>query len=238
MAEKKSSTSKKKSTATAKKGTTKKKTTVSKKTKDQLYSELEMPDEVWDQQIEENTSQFLKFCAYRDMVYEMPTEKEQQDGKLPRIRLTAHRSLRKLADQLNLTNKKQLETLSAQFDWVSRCEAYDAYMERLNRRRNEDAIVKMREEHAAVAQQIIRKSTKRLLSLPEDEISATDLIRMFESGVKIERLSRGEATSNAKITGEATITHEGSVEHKPAFDLKALTDEELSSLESICGKFT
>ena len=238
MAEKKSTTPKKKSAAAEKRETAKKKTTVSKKTKEKLYSELEMPDEVWDQQIEESTSQFLKFCAYRDMVYEVPDEKERKDGKLPRLLFTARRSLRRLADQLGLTNKKQLEDLSTQFNWVSRCEAYDTYMERLNRRRNEEAIVKMREEHAAVAQQIIRKSTKRLLSLPEDEISATDLIRMFESGVKIERLSRGEATSNAKITGEATITHEGTVEHKPMIDLKALTDEELSSLESICGKFT
>ena len=238
MAEKKSTTPKKKPTAEEKKETAKKKRTVSKKTKDKLYSELEMPDEVWDQQIGESTSQFLKFCAYRDMVYEMPDEKDQKKGKLPRLILTSRRSLRRLADQLELTNKKQLEELSTNFSWVSRCEAYDTYMERLNRRRHEEAIVKMRDRHAEVAQQIIAKSTKRLLSLPEEDISATDLVRMFESGVKIERLSRGEATSNAKITGEATITHEGTVEHKPLIDLAALTDEELSSLESICGKFT
>lgn len=207
------------------------------KKSNKLYSKFDT-DEVWDQQIEENTSQFLKFCAYRDMIYEMPNEKDQKAGELPRLILTSRRSLRKLADQLKLTNKKQLEDLSAKFNWVSRCEAYDTYMERLNRRRNEENIVKMRERHAKVAQQIIAKSTKRLLSLPEDEISATDLIRMFESGVKIERLSRGEATSNAKITGEATITHEGTVEHKPGIDLSALTDEELNTLESICGKFT
>lgn len=207
------------------------------KTSNKLYSDLEMPGEVWEQQIDENADQFLKFCAYRDMVYEIPSEIDKKKGKLPRIVLTSKRSLRKLADQLNLTNKKQLETLSTKFNWVSRCEAYDTYMERLNRRRNEDAIIQMREIHADVARQLITKSTKRLLSLPDEDISATDLIRMFESGVKIERLSRGEATSNAKITGEATITHEGTVGHKPAFDLKALTDEELSSLESICGKF-
>lgn len=207
------------------------------KMSNRLYSKFGT-DEVWDQQIGESTSQFLKFCAYRDMVYETPNEKDQKDGKLPRLILTSRRSLRKLADQLKLTNKKQLEDLSAKFNWVSRCEAYDTHMERLNRKRNEDAIIQMHEIHADVAQQLITKSTNRLLSLPDEEFSATDLIRMFESGVKIERLSRGEATSNAKITGEATITHEGSVEHKPAFDLKALTDEELSSLESICGKFT
>lgn len=207
------------------------------KKSNKLYSKFDT-DEVWDQQIGESTPQFLKFCAYRDMVYEIPNEKDQKDGKLPRLILTSRRSLRKLADHLKLTNKKQLEDLSAKFNWVSRCEAYDTYMEHLNRKRNEDAIIQMREIHADVAQQLITKSTHRLLSLPDEEFSATDLIRMFESGVKIERLSRGEATSNAKITGEATITHEGTVEHKPGIDLSALTDEELNTLESICGKFT
>lgn len=173
-----------------------------------------MPENIWEKLPGENTNQYAKFCAYRDMAY--------QDGK----RLNK-RSLRKLATQLNLSTARPLETLSKKFDWVSRCEAYDLELDRRAREAQEMAIVKMREDHAAIASQMIRKATKRLLTIPEEEISTSDIVRMVDVGVKIERLSRGEATENQHISGEIN-TH-----HQESLDLSKLSDEDLHRLAEI-----
>lgn len=184
----------------------------------------EMPDDIWEQLPDENGNQYAQFCAYRDMAY--------QDGR----RLNK-RSLRKLAKQLYLKAAKPLEQLSQKFDWVSRCEAYDLEIDRKTREAQEAAIVKMRKDHADVAAQIVKKATKRLLTMPDDEISPADLVRLFDIGVKIERLSRGDTTSNAKISGEAKISHEGSVSlMRPEINLSDLSDEELKLLEQLLGK--
>lgn len=187
-------------------------------------AEREMPDEVWEQLPGENGNQYAQFCAYRDMAY--------QDW-----RRANKRSLRKLAKQLNLKAAKPLEQLSQKFNWVSRCEAYDLEIDRKTRETQEAEIIKMRKDHADVAAQIVRKATKRLLTMPDDEISPADLVRLFDVGVKIERLSRGDTTSNAKISGEAKITHDGALTLKhQEINLSDLSDSELKQLEELLGK--
>lgn len=73
--------------------------------------------------------------------------------------------------------------------------------------------------------------------MPDDEISPADLVRLFDVGVKIERLSRGDTTSNAKISGEAKITHDGALTLKhQEINLSDLSDSELKQLEELLGK--
>lgn len=183
-----------------------------------------MPEDIWEKLPGENVNQYAKFCKYRDMAY--------QDGR----RLNK-RSLRQLAVQLNLSSVRPLERLSKSFEWGKRCEAYDIEMDRKARSAQEEAIIKMRKDHADVAAQIVKKATKRLLTMPEEEISPSDLVRLFDVAVKIERLSRGDVTSNAKINGETKISHEGTVAvRKSDIDLSELSDKELTELEEILGK--
>ncbi len=98
--------------------------------------------------------------------------------------------------------------------------------------------MKMHEDHAAIAAQMLKKALKRISSLPEEDIAAADVVRMVDVGVKIERLSRGESTERQELSGEAAIHHSGKVAVTPenGVDLSALSDEELKNLEQLLDK--
>ncbi len=197
--------------------------------------------ELWEQQPGETSTLFAHFVYYRDMRYPKTTKQVKDadgnvkktttetvmDGTIPYV----NRSLRKTAEALGM-NKRTIANQSTKWDWVRRCEAYDAYVDRMNREANEAAIRKMKQEHALLAQQMLRKATIRLLTMPEEEIGAAELARMVDVGVKVERLSRGESTENQ------TVTHNGEVEVKKEapLDLSGLSNEELDQFEQLLEK--
>lgn len=189
--------------------------------------------EPWEQMTGETVQQYEKFCAYRDMRYIAPSG----TGDLPRLDFTRERSIRGLARQLGLS-RKTLEPLSARFQWVERCEAYDLYILSRLKEKGEAEILKMHENHAAIAAQMLKKAMRRLLTMQEEEIAASDMVRMVDVGVKIERLSRGESTERQEIGGETTVRHSGEVSVKPGngLDLSGLSDEELGNLEQLLSK--
>lgn len=189
--------------------------------------------EPWEQMTGETVQQYEKFCAYRDMRYIAPSG----TGDLPRLDFTRERSIRGLARKLGLS-RKTLEPLSARFQWVERCEAYDLYILRRLKEKGEAEILKMHENHAAIAAQMLKKAMRRLLTMQEEEIAASDMVRMVDVGVKIERLSRGESTERQEIGGETTVRHSGEVSVKPGngLDLSGLSDEELGNLEQLLSK--
>ena len=177
----------------------------------------------WDRIPGETPREYQKFCAYRDMnSSDIPIRK---------------RSLQRLAKELGLS-LDHLKKLSAKNDWVSRAAAYDEYLDELAREQNEAEIIKMRKNHALLASQMITKAAKRLLTMPEEEITAADLVRLVDVGVKIERLSRGESTENKQISGETTLKHTGAVTVKATneLNLSDLSDEELAQLEGLLEK--
>lgn len=192
------------------------------------------PEDIWEQMPGENIEQYMKFSAYRDMAYQPRTE--AKDVNCPSAFQRKKRSLRTLAKELHLSSVRPLEILSVKFNWTARCEAYDLDIDRRARQAQEEAVIKMREDHALLAAQMIRKATKRLLTIPEDEISASDIVRLADVGVKIERLSRGESTENQNVRGEIEYSGAVKVEHAPLLDLSSLTDEELGDLEHLIVK--
>ena len=177
----------------------------------------------WERIPGETSREYQKFCAYRDM--------NSSDKPIRK------RSLQRLAKELGLS-LDHLKKLSAKNDWVSRAAAYDEYLDELAREQNEAEIIKMRKNHALLASQMITKAAKRLLTIPEEEITAADLVRLVDVGVKIERLSRGESTENRQISGEAKVIHQGeiTVKNPQNLDLSRLTDEELNELEQLLEK--
>ncbi|WP_302618855.1 hypothetical protein [uncultured Oscillibacter sp.] len=197
--------------------------------------------ELWEQQPGESGTLFAHFVFYRDMRYPKVTRQvKDEDGKIKKTTTETvmdgtvpyeKRSLRKTAEALGM-NKRTIANQSAKWDWVRRCEAYDAHVDRMNREANEAAIRKMKQEHALLAQQMIRKATRRLLTMPDDEISAAELARIVDVGVKVERLSRGESTENQ------AVTHTGEVEVKrdAPLDLSVLSNEELDQFERLLEK--
>ncbi|MGN0489348.1 MAG: hypothetical protein ACI4HO_08815 [Ruminococcus sp.] len=183
-----------------------------------------MSENIWERQPGETVGDYKKFCVYRDM----------GAGSAD---ITERRSLQKAADVIKC-RKKRLEPLSKEFRWVERAEAYDVHLEKIQRQKHEAEIEKMKEGHAKLAQELVKKAALRLLTIPEDEIKAADVVRMFETGVKIERLSRGESTENQRLSGEAKVVHSGKVETPLKLDLSQLNDEELKNLESLLTKLS
>ncbi len=179
--------------------------------------------EFWERLPGETIAQYDKFCAYRDM-------------KIPGD-MTSRRSIRTLSSMIN-SPKRYLDKLSSSLQWVARAEAYDMEMERKARAQNEASILKMRRDHAELASQMVKKAAKRLLLIPEEELSAADIVRMFDIGVKIERLSRGQATENRQLSGETIFNHAGGITIKSTMgvDLTGLSDEELNQLEALLDK--
>jgi hypothetical protein len=147
------------------------------------------------------------------------------------------RSLRKLADALGMKTKNSLELLSAKNNWVERAAAYDVYMTELDRFRNEQDIKRMHELHAKLGVQLLNKATRGLMVLSDNDLSAQDIARLADVGVKIERLSRGDSAENISLKTQATVEHNGSVELTGAIpDMSSLSDQELEELEQILGK--
>ena len=186
--------------------------------------------EPWERMPGESVRNYEHFCAYRDMRYTPAASADE----LPKLNLKGKRSLRDLADQLGIKNFRTLGNLSTRFNWQTRCDAYDLYILRCQRDQNEIKILKMLDNHAAIAEQTLRRALRRLFSLADDEISAADMVRMIDIGVKVERLSRGESTEKQEVSGKTAVMHSGNVTVTP--DLSALSDEELVNFEQLLTK--
>lgn len=199
--------------------------------------------DLWEQQPGETATTFAHFAFYRDMRYPVTTKQvKDADGNTKTVPMEPvmdgtipyeKRSLRKTAAHFGM-NFRTIARQSEAGNWIKRCEAYDAHVDRINRETNEAAIRKMNQEHALLAQQMIRKATKRLLTIQEEQISAAELVRMVDVAVRVERLSRGESTENQ------TVTHGGEVEVKQdaGLDLSGLSNEELEQFEQLITKIS
>jgi hypothetical protein len=193
----------------------------------------EIPEDIWEQWPDENALQYSRFCYYRDMAYEQAPEKQDIEKSTVFCRKFKRRSLRRMAEEIGLGPEgvRNIATTSTKFRWVERAEAYDADLEGRIRKANEKALIKMTEDHALLGAQMIRKATARLLRIPEEEISAGDLVRLADIGVKIERLARGESTENQRITGEieekktVTVSVEDELKELSVSVLRKMADE-------------
>ena len=130
----------------------------------------------WEQQPGETAKKYEAFQAYLMM---------NKDGE--------DRSLRKVAHDLN-KSLTYIGTLSSENNWVERVEAWDKEQLRLAQKKFEAEMAKMRELHAKSARAMIMKASKRVAQIDVDALSPQDVKAWMETGVKIERLSRGDTS--------------------------------------------
>ena len=108
------------------------------------------------------------------------------------------RSLKEIATLKGCT-RANIETMSSKYHWTDRVCAYDEHIDEKNRQEQEAEILQMRKLHAKIAQQMVNKAARKFLAISEDDMTVSDAIKMFEVGVKYERLSRGDTTDNQNI---------------------------------------
>jgi hypothetical protein len=118
------------------------------------------------------------------------------------------RSLRKLAADAKTTSKlRQLQHWSSRWKWVERCQKYDDYLEYEDRLQQEKERREMHKRHAKIAvlgQNVVVKGIEKLLADLEQgnrNPTASDLGRLLDVAVRVERLARGEPSDSHEVAG-------------------------------------
>ena len=155
---------------------------------------LIMYEYVWEKKLDETTKAYKWFCSYRD--------------------LGPERSLVKVAQNAGKGKnyKVQLERWSLKYDWVSRCEAYDTYLEGEKRASQEDAILEASRRHIIVAEKLMEKATARLKTLDPESMTPREVALFIDLAVRIKRDALG-------IANTIEVKSEVVVENKVAEEL-------------------
>lgn len=161
----------------------------------------------WEQQAGETSKSFNAFQAFRDL------------GPLRTVR-DAMKVVLGAVDPAAV-NWSRWRTEN---QWDARAIAYDRHLDRIRQREHVKKVTEMTSRHAQISEAMQRKVVDRLKEIKAQELRPIDMIRWFETAVKIERLSRGEAT---EIQGGTTV------QATVPLDLSKLSDEQLDQLQRI-----
>lgn len=126
--------------------------------------------EEWERQPGESSQAFEAFVTYRDM--------------------GAQRSIRSAASRLGKSHKL-LERWSARFKWGDRAAAFDAHMDSIAVMAQEGARREMAERQAKIGMDMQELAAQSLDGLAAGGLTVNEVVRMMETGVKIERAARG-----------------------------------------------
>jgi len=154
--------------------------------------------EIWERQKDESNKAYHTFCIYRDMGPNRSLEKTRQ-------------KIGKPAGYI-----RWLHTWSSKYDWVTRAQAYDDYIEKKKREEKEKAILDMAERHAKLAMAFQQRIAQRLQGIDPLELSPSDMAKWLDIATKLERLSRGEPTEIGKqeVQGQVTQRYEYDITHR------------------------
>lgn len=158
----------------------------------------------YERQDEESKKAFEAFATYRD--------------------LGITRSLREVAQKLS-KSETLMKRWSSKHDWVERVAEYDAEMDRKALLQQEKNRREMTKRHANASMLFQQKVVDRLRKLKAEELTPAELIRWFETSVKIERLSRGESVDIQELK------HGGEVKQKHEHDIADRLEEYADLLE-------
>ncbi len=156
-----------------------------------MAKKKEAPLREWDMLPNEKPFLYERFCWYRDSAYLL--EQNEDTGELQatmELDKTKRRSYKEVARHFNVA-LSVIEDQGKRYEWQKRCKAFDSYIVQAAQQKKEREIIQMQKNHIALGKAMINRAAKRFLSLPEEEISTADAIRMADIGVKIERQARG-----------------------------------------------
>lgn len=151
-----------------------------------------IPDrELWEKRPRESFKAFAAFAVYRDL---------GPERTLPKTTAA-------------LSGKPGLEMIqkwSAANDWIERAEAYDLYIDRRLREQREGDIVQAERNERAIGLSLQRVAAQRIqgrgvlgeegfiAALSPGELTPQDVARFATEGIRIRRLSDGQATDLLK----------------------------------------
>jgi hypothetical protein len=138
----------------------------------------------WDRLLNERSKAYRLFCMYRDLgparTLERLSSVEDSDSK-------------KVATRANL------KVYSRKYDWVARARAYDDYLAEKERIDNEQHILEMNRRQAEDGRFFQHIAVKSLKERAPEKLRPTEADRLFNTGVKTERLARGAQTEAVNV---------------------------------------
>lgn len=126
----------------------------------------------WERQDGETEKAFSAFKAYLEM---------------------EDRNVTSLAKRLSKT-RQLLVGWKQKYNWQERCIAWDKSLQEIEYKTAVKERKKMAKRHIAIAMSMQAKAVEALKKIDVSKLNAGEIIRLFDTAVKIERLSRGEAT--------------------------------------------
>jgi hypothetical protein len=138
----------------------------------------------WDRLPNERSKAYRFFCLYRDLGPTRTLEKlsHVKDSDLNRVATRAN-----------------LKVYSRKYQWVARARSYDDYRAEKERIDNERHILEMNRRQAEDGRFFQRIAVESLKELEPEELRPTDVDRIFNTGVKTERLARGAQTEAVNV---------------------------------------
>lgn len=126
----------------------------------------------WERQENESEKAFSAFKAYLEM----------EDRNICQL-------AKRLAKSRQLVNKWKQK-----YNWQERCIAYDKSLQDVEYATAIEERKKMAKRHIAIAMNMQAKAVEALKQTDVSKLNVNEIVKLIDSAVKIERLSRGEAT--------------------------------------------
>jgi hypothetical protein len=138
----------------------------------------------WDRLPNERSKAYRFFCLYRDLGPTRTLEKlsHVKDSDLNRVATRAN-----------------LKVYSRKYQWVARARSYDDYRAEKERIDNERLILEMNRRQAEDGRFFQHIAVMSLKELEPEKLRPADADRLFNTGVKTERLARGAQTEAVNV---------------------------------------
>jgi hypothetical protein len=149
------------------------------------------PEYSWERQPGEGTPAYQAFCLYRDLPHRNPPEK---------------RCIRAVCEILH-KSRITLGDWSVKWNWVERCRDYDNELQKEELEVRKAAIREMQDAHISVAKALQKKALKALAELPQETMTARNILDYLIQGIELERRAKIE---QAEAVSPATAFSKGS----------------------------
>jgi len=150
-----------------------------------------MVEPVWERQPGESPKSFHAFVVYRD---------------LPPFERTIKKAIEIVYEgNVSPSRLNYWYQRSSAWHWRRRAEAFDEYKARVAAEAQLQAIREMNERHATIAVAMISKAAQRLKTLPETELSPTEVRQWFVEAAKLERVARGAPETITETQGNIVV---------------------------------
>lgn len=168
---------------------------------------MDEQSELWERQPNETAAAFYAFTYYRDLKPHERSLANAVRGLYPGLTGKAFDS-----------KLRQFQKWSPNYDWRVRANAWDRHEDRRKQAAYLNKVDEMAERHAIVARSLIGKAAQALNILEVEDLTISDILKMFGEAVRLERLSMGvpEAFTKQQFVKDVDVT--------------MLTDEELDVL--------